>query len=274
MRLNKLLAERAGLARRKCDAAIQDGRVTVDGALVLSPGQPVDPAHSVVTLDGRPLGAAPEAIHLLLHKPLGVLVTWSDPQGRRTVRDFVPQGMPRLFAVGRLDFDTSGLLILTNDGALAHRLAHPRYEVPKVYRISLERSPGPGQLAALERGVDLGEGEITAPARARLLDPRTVELTIAEGKKRQVRRMCKAVGLWLVALARTAFGPLSLGDLAPGQTRPLTRPELSALRAATELPPERLLHGARTRGRGSGVRRGETGAGEDRPALTPRKSSR
>jgi 23S rRNA pseudouridine2605 synthase len=240
LRLNKLLAERAGLARRKCDAAILAGEVAVDGEIVTSPGLPVDPAASVVTLRGEPLGAAPGTIHLLFHKPLGVLVTWRDPQGRPTVKDYVPAGMPRLFAVGRLDFDTSGLLVLTNDGELAHRLAHPRYEVPKRYRITLEGAPTPAQLQALEAGVDLGDGERSSPAKARVLerarDHSVIELVIAEGKKRQVRRMCKAVGLWLTALARVAFGPLVLGDLAPGKTRPLTRAELAALRAASVGP--------------------------------------
>ncbi|MEP7028999.1 MAG: pseudouridine synthase, partial [Candidatus Eisenbacteria bacterium] len=247
-------AERAGIARRKCDAAILDGQVTVDGAVVVTPGIDVDPLASTVTLRGRALDAqAPGAIHLLFHKPLGVLVTWSDPQGRRTVRDYVPPGMPRLFAVGRLDFDTSGLLVLTNDGDLAHRLAHPRYEVPKVYRIALEYPPTAEQVAALEQGIDLGEGERSSPARARKLTSHTLELTIAEGKKRQVRRMCKAVGLWLTALERVAFGPLVLGTLAPGKTRPLTPAELTALRAATQDKPAT----ARTRGATSGVRGGD-----------------
>ena len=236
MRLNKLLAERAGIARRKCDTAILAGEVTVDGEVVLTPGVNVDPEVSTVALNGRALGVAPSAIHLMFHKPLGVLVTWSDPQGRRTVKDFVPPGMPRLFAVGRLDFDTSGLLVLTNDGELAHRLAHPRYEVPKTYRITLERPPTPEQRLALEQGVDLGEGERSSPANARVLRKDLIELTIAEGKKRQVRRMCKTVGLWLTALERVAFGPLTLGSLEPGQTRPLTDAELTALRRATQGP--------------------------------------
>ena len=237
MRLNKLLAERAGIARRKCDAAILGGEVTVDGAVVVTPGLDVDPAASTVALRGRPLESkAPGAIHLLFHKPLGVLVTWSDPQGRRTVRDYVPPGMPRLFAVGRLDAETTGLLVLTNDGALAHRLAHPRYEVPKRYRITLERPPTPDQVRQLEAGVDLGDDERSSPATAIRISPTVIDLVIAEGKKRQVRRMCKAVGLWLTALARIAFGPLVLGDLAPGKTRPLTSAELAALRDASRGP--------------------------------------
>ncbi len=145
-RLNKLLAERVGLARRKCDEAIARGEVTVDGAIVTTPGVSVDPARQRVQWRGEPLPAAPSFHYLLLHKPLDVLVTWHDPQGRRTVRDYVPPGLPRLFAVGRLDADTSGLLLLTNDGTLAHRLAHPRYEVPKTYRLTVEAAPGAGQI--------------------------------------------------------------------------------------------------------------------------------
>jgi len=236
VRLNKLLAERAGLARRKCDAAILAGEVTIDGEVVVTPGIDVDPAAHEVALRGRSISEAPVQIHLMLHKPVGVLVTWSDPRGRPTVRDYVPPGMPRLFAVGRLDNDTSGLLVLTNDGALAHRLAHPRYEVPKRYRITVERLPSREQVRALERGVDLGDGEHSSPARVEPAGGHAIDLVIAEGKKRQVRRMCKAVGLWLVALQRVAFGPLELGDLKPGKTRPLREAELRALRAASRGP--------------------------------------
>ena len=236
MRLNKLLAERAGLARRKCDAAILAGEVTIDGSVVTTPGVDVDPSEHAVALRGVLLEEAPSQIHLMLHKPVGVLVTWSDPRGRPTVASYVPKGMPRLFAVGRLDYDTSGLLVLTNDGPLAHRLAHPRYEVTKRYRITLERLPSAVQTRWLEEGVDLGEGEFSSPARVYPAGARAIDLVIAEGKKRQVRRMCKAVGLWLTALQRVAFGPLTLGDLPPGSTRPLTGQELQALRAASRGP--------------------------------------
>jgi len=236
LRLNKLLAERAGLARRKGDAAILAGEVTIDGEVVTTPGVDVDPARQEVALRGARLEPAPTQIHLMLHKPIGVLVTWSDPRGRPTVREYVPPGMPRLFAVGRLDYDTSGLLVLTNDGPLAHRLAHPRYEVTKRYRITLERLPSPTQKKWLEDGVDLGEGEFSSPARVYPAGAHAIDLVIAEGKKRQVRRMCKSVGLWLTALQRIAFGPLELGDLPPGRTRPLTEDELARLRAASRGP--------------------------------------
>ena len=241
VRLNKLLAERVGLARRKCDDAILDGLVEVDGAVVVTPGLVLDPAAHDIRFRGKPLGAAPVLHHLVLHKPLGVLVTWSDPQGRPTVRDFVPPGLPRLFAVGRLDADTSGLLLLTNDGPLAHRLAHPRYAVEKTYRLTLERPPRPAQLAALKKGVDLGDGEHSAPARQVVVEEEwgggaVVRLVIAEGKNRQVRRMCVAVHLRLGALARVAYGPLRLGDLPVGATRTLTRDELRALRGSARDP--------------------------------------
>ena len=236
MRLNKLLAERAGLARRKADAAILSGEVAIDGAVITAPGTDVDPSLHEVTLRGSPIAKAPLPIHLMLHKPIGVLVTWSDPRGRPTVRSFVPEGMPRLFAVGRLDYDTSGLLVLTNDGPLAHRLAHPRYEVPKRYRVTLARLPTPAQVRHLEEGVDLGEGERSSPARVVPAGEDAIDLIIAEGKKRQVRRMVKAVGLWLVALQRVAFGPLELGGLPAGATRPLTAAELEALRKASRGP--------------------------------------
>jgi 23S rRNA pseudouridine2605 synthase len=246
-RLNKLLAERVGLARRKCDRAIQDGEVEVDGRIVLEPGTPVDPDAQTVRFRGRDLPALPTAQHFLYHKPLGVLVTWHDPQGRTTIKDVLPDFGTRLFAVGRLDADTSGLLLLTNDGPLAHRLAHPRYEVPKTYRMVVRGRPSREQLAWLERGVDLGEGEMTSRASARVVTAgdasSVVDLVLAEGKKRQVRRMAKAVGLWLTALSRIAFGPLELGDLPPGSTRPLTEGEVRALRSATES----AAHAARKR---------------------------
>jgi 23S rRNA pseudouridine2605 synthase len=247
LRLNKLLAERVGLARRKCDLAIQEGEVEIDGRIVLEPGTSVDPAVQRVTFRGKALPELPESQHWLYHKPLGVLVTWHDPQGRVTIKDVLPDFGTRLFAVGRLDADTSGLLLLTNDGALAHRLSHPRYEVPKTYRMTVKGRPTEEQLDWLALGVDLGEGEVSSPAVARLVRSErgtsVVELVLAEGKKRQVRRMAKAVGLWLTELSRVAYGPLELGSLAPGSTRTLTREEVRALRAATDS----AAHAARKR---------------------------
>jgi 23S rRNA pseudouridine2605 synthase len=261
-RLNKLLAERVGLARRKCDEAILAGEVMIDGVVVITPGLIVDATAHRIAFRGQPLPVPPTLHHLVFHKPLGVLVTWSDPRGRPTVRDFVPPGLPRLFAVGRLDADTSGLLVLTNEGELTHRLAHPRYEVAKTYLLSLERAPSRSQLAALRKGVDLGEGEHSAPAREVAVvedwgGGATVRLVIAEGKNRQVRRMCEAVHLPLVALSRVAFGPLVLGDLPVGATRVLRREEIRALRAAARDPEAPI--------------RGRVGAGTGSPPTRPRR---
>lgn len=241
VRLNKLLAERVGLARRHCDEAILRGEVSIDGETVNTPGLVLDPDRHAIAFRGVPVPGAPAFHYLLLHKPLGVLVTWSDPQGRPTVRDYVPPGLPRMFAVGRLDSDTSGLLVLTNDGELTHRLSHPRYEVPKTYLLSLVGAPNDAQLTALRGGVDLGNGETTRPAKEVVIlgqgpPEALVRLVIAEGKNRQVRRMCKAVDLRLTALIRVAFGPLALGGLPVGKTRPLSRDEIRSLRAATVDP--------------------------------------
>ena len=234
-RLNKLLAERIGLARRKCDEAIQAGEVAIDGEVVTTPGVSLDPTEHRITWRGRPIPRAPASFYFALNKPRGVMVTWSDPEGRTTIEEYVPRGLPRLFAVGRLDYDTSGLLLLTNDGPLAHRLTHPRYEVPKTYRLTLGGPPGESALEALRRGVVLDDGERTQPAQAEAHGT-TVLLTIAEGKNRQVRRMCKALDLPLDQLERIAFGPVRLGDLASGETRPLTREEIRRLRAASTGP--------------------------------------
>jgi 23S rRNA pseudouridine2605 synthase len=259
VRLNKLLAERVGLARRKCDEAIAAGLVAVDGTAVTTPGLVLDPAAHAITFRGQPLPAPPALHYLAFHKPLGVLVTWSDPQGRRTVKDYVPPGMPRLFAVGRLDADTSGLLLLTNDGTLAHRLAHPRYEVEKTYLLSLDQDPTRAQLKALRDGVDLGGGERSGPAHRVVLEESwgggaTVRLVIAEGKNRQVRRMCEAVGLPLSGLVRVAFGPLVLGKLPVGKTRPLSREELRVLRGSAR-DPETPVRGRTPRPPARGPRR-------------------
>src|SRR5262245_61725357 len=167
IRLNKLLAERGVGARRKCDAFIQSGEVRVDGKVVTEPGTKVDPTGQRVTFRGRPLAAAPAPIYLMLNKPGGVITTLHDPEGRRTIQEFVPP-RPRLFPVGRLDAGTTGLLILTNDGALAHRLMHPRHGVVKVYRLTLAEHPSEQQIRRLEEGVRLPDGGLSAPAQARI----------------------------------------------------------------------------------------------------------
>jgi 23S rRNA pseudouridine2605 synthase len=225
MRLNAWLA-RAGVAsRRGADELIKAGRVTVNG----EPGQlnTFVAARDRVELDGRPL-ARQKLAYVLLNKPTGVVTTARDPGGRPTVVALVGHAT-RVVPVGRLDADTTGALLLTNDGELAHRLAHPRYEVDKVYVAEVEGDPSPETLAALERGVELDDGR-TAPAQARRLARGRVELVIHEGRNHQVKRMLAAVGHPVRSLNRTRYGPLTVKGLAAGEWRELTPAEVESLR--------------------------------------------
>jgi 23S rRNA pseudouridine2605 synthase len=229
MRLNAWLA-RAGVAsRRGADELIKAGRVTVNG----EPGElnTFVAARDVVRLDGREL-AAQRLAYVLLHKPPGVVTTASDPQGRPTVVGLVD--LPeRVVPVGRLDADTTGALLLTNDGDLAHRLAHPRYGVEKTYEADVEGEPSDEVLRRLAEGVELDDGP-TAPARARRLGPSRIELTIHEGKKHQVKRMCGAVGHPVRRLHRSRYAGLTLEGLCPGRWRELAPAEVEALRSGTD----------------------------------------
>jgi len=227
MRLNAYLA-RAGVAsRRKADELIKTGRVTVNG----EPGQlnTFVEKRDRVELDGKPLARQPLA-YVLLHKPAGVVTTASDPNGRPTVVELVSDHETRLVPVGRLDADTTGALLLTNDGDLAHRLAHPRYEVEKIYEAEVEGEPSDDALRQLEQGVELDDGR-TAPARARRLAPSRIELEIHEGKKHQVKRMLAAVGHPVVRLHRGRYAGLTLKGLGPGESRELTGAEVERLRS-------------------------------------------
>ena len=229
MRLNAYLA-RAGVAsRRKADELIKAGRVTVNG----EPGQlkTFVSGRDRVELDGRPLEKQRLA-YLLLHKPAGVVTTASDPQGRPTVVELVADHETRVVPVGRLDADTTGALLLTNDGELAHRLAHPRYEVEKVYEAEVEGDPSDETLRRLERGVELDDGR-TAPARAKRLAPSRVELALHEGRKHQVKRMLEAVGLPVRALHRSRYAGLTLEGLGPGDSRELAGADVERLRSPT-----------------------------------------
>ncbi|HEX2272680.1 MAG TPA: pseudouridine synthase [Acidimicrobiales bacterium] len=228
-RLQKVLAA-AGLgSRRACEDLIAEGRVTVDGE-VAALGRRVDPETARIAVDGVPVTVRPGVVHYLLNKPAGVVTTATDPQGRPTVVELVP-AEPRVFPVGRLDADTEGLLLLTNDGDLAHRLTHPSFGVEKEYLAEVEGTPTRGELRRLREGVQLDDGP-TAPARVTLVAPNVVRIAIHEGRKRQVRRMCEAVGHPVVRLVRTRIGPLADRRLPPGQWRPLTPAEVRALERA------------------------------------------
>jgi 23S rRNA pseudouridine2605 synthase len=229
-KLQKVLA-RAGVgSRRACEELIEDGRVTVDGT-VAHIGQRVDPAGARIEIDGVPVAADPALVHYLLNKPAGVVTTADDPQGRSTVVDLVP-AEPRVFPVGRLDIDTEGLLVVTNDGALAHRLTHPSFGIDKEYLAEVEGTPSRGVLRALREGVELDDGR-TAPASASLVGESQLRLTIHEGRNRQVRRMCEAVGHPVRRLVRTRIGPITDRSLAPGTWRRLTADEVRGLYEAS-----------------------------------------
>jgi 23S rRNA pseudouridine2605 synthase len=230
MRLAKYLAHAGIASRRAAETLIAEGRVTVDGALVSDPARDVEEGCDVA-VDGRPIAGPEPRVVYAVHKPVGVVSTASDTHGRPTVVELAPAEGLRLYPVGRLDADSSGLILLTNDGELANRLTHPSFEVEKTYLARLGGGPvGDGELRALRRGVELEDGP-TAPARVRRAAKDAIELTIHEGRNRQVRRMCDAVGHPVLELQRIAFGPLRLDGLAPGEHRRLSVAEVERLRA-------------------------------------------
>jgi 23S rRNA pseudouridine2605 synthase len=229
MRLAKYLAHAGIASRRASERIIADGRVRVRGQVVTDPARDVDDTVEV-TVDGHPITVAeqPRLVYAL-NKPAGVVSTARDPQGRPTVVDYVNDN-ERLYPVGRLDVDTTGLILLTNDGDLANRLTHPRYGVEKTYRVKVVKPPvKPDALERLRAGVELDDG-MTAPAKVRRVKADTIEITIREGRNRQVRRMVEAVGHRVHSLQRVAFGPLRLGGLNEGQHRRLNPRELESLR--------------------------------------------
>ena len=230
VRLQKVLAARGVASRRVVEQMIADGRITVNG-VVATLGDRVDPDTDIVEVDGALVGVAPGRVHYLLNKPAGHVSTAADTHDRPIVTDLVPDE-PRVFPVGRLDLDTEGLLLLTNDGELTHRLTHPSFGVEKEYVAELDGRPSRGDLRAWREGVELDDGR-TAPAKASLLAPNVVRLTIHEGRNRQVRRMCDALGYRVTRLVRTRFGPIADRTLAPGTWRHLTDDEVRRLEQAT-----------------------------------------
>jgi 23S rRNA pseudouridine2605 synthase len=228
-RLQKVLARLGFGSRRVCDELIADGRVSVNGRPAVL-GQRIDPGRDTVTVDGAPVPVIPGLVHYLVNKPAGVVSTAADPGGRPTVLSLVPTE-PRVFPVGRLDMDSEGLIIVTNDGELAQLLAHPSHGVDKEYLVEVDGVPGPGALRALRQGVELEDGP-TAPARVGMPAPGLLRIVIHEGRNRQVRRMCQAVGHPVRRLVRTRIGTVSDPDLAPGRWRDLTPAELRSLAEA------------------------------------------
>ena len=225
MRLAKHLARCGVASRRRAEELVRAGRVSVEGEVVRDPARDVA-EDADVRVDGEPV--APEPVEVwAVNKPLGVTSTAREPGRRQAVVELV-RSPRRLYPVGRLDVDTTGLILLSNDGELANRLTHPRYEVPRTYRARLRRRPTDAELARLRRGVELDDGP-TAPARVRRVSPRVVELTLREGRNRQVRRMAAAVGNEVLALERVGFGSVRLGDLRPGRSRRLSRADVERL---------------------------------------------
>lgn len=227
-RAQKVLARLGVASRRVCEEMIADGRVTINGAPATL-GDRINDGDEVA-VDGVVLSTKPDAVTYLLNKPTGVVTTTSDPQGRPTVMDLVP-AEPRVFPVGRLDMETEGLLLLTNDGDMANRLAHPRYGVDKEYVAHVKGKPSRGALRRLREGVELDDGP-TAAAQVSLIAPGVVRLVIHEGRNRQVRRMCEAVGHPVIRLARSRIGPVVDRQLKPGQSRRLSAEEVLVLQRA------------------------------------------
>jgi pseudouridine synthase len=236
-RLQRTLARAGFGSRRACEELIRAGRVSVNGR-VASLGARVDPERDRVEVDGSAVNVDPNVRYYALHKPAGIVTTLRDPQGRPDVRRFLPPEAPRVFPVGRLDRDTEGLLLLTNDGDLANRLLHPRYGVEREYLAEVEGAPTAGRLAAIRRGVELEDGTARAASARALGTARgrgAVRVVMTEGRKREVRRLLAAVGLPVTRLVRTRVGPVRLGRLPPGAVRELDPAEVRGLYRAAGL---------------------------------------
>ena len=237
VRLQKIIAGSGLASRRKAEMLIASGRVTVNGKIVTELGTKVDPGRDHVKVDGKHLDGAQPFVYLVLNKPKNVMSTLDDPGGRPTVKDFLHGVSVRVFPVGRLDFDSEGLMLMTNNGDLAQALLHPRYHVPKTYLIKVKQVLTDAQIVQLQQGVQLEDG-MTSPAIVKKVKKAAqnswLEVTIREGRKHQVRRMLEAVGHPVIKLTRIRMGPLALGDLGPGEFRFLTDREANALRELVE----------------------------------------
>ena len=237
-RLQKILSEVGITSRRKAEKLILQGRVSVNGRVVIELGTKAVLGKDEICLDGKAIKAETEKVVVALFKPRNCVTTLHDPQGRPTVADLVQSISLRVYPVGRLDFDAEGLLLMTNDGELAHRLQHPRYKVPKTYLVKIRGHPPADALVQLQQGISLEDG-ITAPAELHVLEDDNkatwLSLTLREGRNHQVKRMCAAVGCPVLKLRRTKIGPIDLGNLRPGRSRRLNPREMRALRVAVGL---------------------------------------
>ncbi len=240
VRINKALADAGVCSRRKAEELITAGKVFVNGQCITNLGHKIS-AQDVVQVNGKTLQQNEAFSYLMMHKPVQTLCTAHDPEGRSTIFDVLPKEWQkkRLFTVGRLDYFSEGLLLLTDDGHFSQRLAHPRYHLPKVYHVLVRETVTNGHLATMQQGMTLEEGEKIAPVQARVLrkDDRStlLEMTLQQGINRQIRRMCRDLGLTILRLVRVAQGPLHLGNLAPGKVKALTWQELKALHEAVGL---------------------------------------
>ncbi|WP_123040845.1 pseudouridine synthase [Cohnella candidum] len=237
-RLQKILANAGVASRRKCEELIKEGKVTVNDEVVTELGAKADPTADVIKVSGRPIKQE-KKLYLLFNKPKGVITTMTDPKGRSTVNDYLKDVKERVYPVGRLDYDSEGLLLLTNDGDLAQKLTHPKHHVPKTYHATVERVPHGNDLEKLKKGVKLDDG-MTSPAQAEYhdVDPEgkyaTISITIHEGRNRQVRRMFDKIKHPVTRLKRVSFGGITLGGLQRGKYRKLTAEEVQKLRDAAD----------------------------------------
>jgi len=274
-RLQKILAHAGIASRRHAEEIIQSGRVTVNGAVVRELGVRADAACDVIAVDGARLPPAAPRRTIVVHKPRGIVSTLDDPEGRPTVRTLLGGIKSRLYPVGRLDVNTTGLLLLTNDGGLAAALLHPRRGVPRVYHAKVRGAPGEQALTRVRRGVHLEDGK-TLPAEVRVFEQRPtktwLEITVREGRSRLVRRLCEAVGHPVEKLARVRFGPLTLGKLSPGSWRDLTPGECGTLQRAAGLSAGAAAAAARPR-RAPGTSRSPTWDATPSPRATGTRGS-
>lgn len=238
IRLNKYIAQSGAASRREADRLIEAGRVRVNNKVVSELGSKIESSTDRISLDGKIIRPVEETVYIILNKPEGYLVTRKDPFKRTTIYSLLPLELPRIFPVGRLDYDSEGLLLLTNDGELGNRLLHPRYNVKKVYRVKIKGTPGSSELERLEKGIYLDQKK-TAPASIRRLGGNNqitiLSFEIHEGRKREVRRMCEAIGCPVLQLKRIKFAGLVLGKLKSGQWRYLNSTEVKSLKRITRL---------------------------------------